>query len=166
MPPPMPKVSVATPRLAARHPRLAPAIRSVPNDSRPLLLSLAAAGTFEAKAKKRRPLEPVAHFHLGNGARLERVEWASADASAKVLREATGADGQLPLDLARRNRSRSFRQPGRGRSLTRYSALDPRFPPQLRPPRPAISSNLLHDLEAAFSADLSKIFIARPDGSS
>ena len=32
-----------------------------------------------------KPLDPVARFHLGNGARVERLNWA-ADPSAKGLR--------------------------------------------------------------------------------
>jgi malonyl-CoA decarboxylase len=34
-------------------------------------------------------LDPVARFHLGNGARLERINWL-ADTSAKGLRQSLG----------------------------------------------------------------------------
>jgi malonyl-CoA decarboxylase len=57
----------------------------------------AAAGTLsrlvarylvEAKEGDR-PLDPVARFHLGNGARLERVNWR-ADTSARGLKQSAG----------------------------------------------------------------------------
>ena len=35
------------------------------------------------------PLDPVARFHLGNGARIERLNWA-ADASARGLEQSCG----------------------------------------------------------------------------
>jgi len=41
------------------------------------------------KDKKGRPLDPVARFHIGNGARLERVNWRG-DLSANGLRQAQG----------------------------------------------------------------------------
>ncbi len=50
--------------------------------------SLAHYLLFEKDAKKR-PLDPVARFHLGNGARLERVNFA-ADKSAKARGNALG----------------------------------------------------------------------------
>jgi malonyl-CoA decarboxylase len=36
-----------------------------------------------------RPLDPVARFHLGNGARLERVNWL-ADTSARGIKQSAG----------------------------------------------------------------------------
>ncbi len=42
-----------------------------------------------AKAGDGRPLDPVARFHLGNGARLERINWLG-DPSPKGLGEAHG----------------------------------------------------------------------------
>jgi malonyl-CoA decarboxylase len=56
---------------------------------KPLLLRLAAHYFLRAKAGDGRPADPVARFHLGNGARLERVNWLG-DTSAKGLREAHG----------------------------------------------------------------------------
>ena len=41
------------------------------------------------KSSKGQPLDPVARFHLGNGARLERLNWMG-DVSAKGLRESLG----------------------------------------------------------------------------
>ncbi len=52
------------------------------------LLELAARYLLEAK-RGRRAFDPVAHFHLSNGARLERINWL-ADTSAKGMREAAG----------------------------------------------------------------------------
>jgi malonyl-CoA decarboxylase len=52
------------------------------------LLQLAAYYLLEAKRGKR-AFDPVAHFHLSNGARLERVNWL-ADTSPRGMREAAG----------------------------------------------------------------------------
>ena len=56
---------------------------------KPVLMRLAAHYFLNAKAADGRPTDPVARFHLGNGARLERINWLG-DASAKGLREAHG----------------------------------------------------------------------------
>jgi malonyl-CoA decarboxylase len=56
---------------------------------RPLLLRLAAHYFLNAKTQDGQPVDPVARFHLGNGARLERINW-QGDISAKGLREAHG----------------------------------------------------------------------------
>ncbi|SED09059.1 malonyl-CoA decarboxylase [Rhizobiales bacterium GAS188] len=53
------------------------------------LLAAAAHYYLEAKSPSGRPLDPVARFHLGNGARLERLNWPG-DMSDKGLREAHG----------------------------------------------------------------------------
>jgi malonyl-CoA decarboxylase len=47
---------------------------------------LAAEYFLKAKSESGRPLDPVARFHLGNGARLERINWLG-DRSPKGLRE-------------------------------------------------------------------------------
>ncbi len=52
------------------------------------LMELAAHYLLEAK-RGTRAFDPVAHFHLSNGARLERINWL-ADTSAKGMREAAG----------------------------------------------------------------------------
>ena len=44
---------------------------------------------LEAGRNKKRAADPVAHFHLSNGARIERVNWR-ADTSAKGMRESAG----------------------------------------------------------------------------
>ena len=56
---------------------------------RPLLMRLAAHYFLNAKNGDGYPIDPVARFHLGNGARLERLNW-QGDISAKGLREAHG----------------------------------------------------------------------------
>jgi len=53
------------------------------------VLATAAHYLLQAKASDGRPLDPVARFHLGNGARLERINWLG-DVSEKGLREAHG----------------------------------------------------------------------------
>ena len=56
---------------------------------RPPLLALAAHYFLQARSSDARPVDPVARFHLGNGARLERINWLG-DVSEKGLREAHG----------------------------------------------------------------------------
>jgi malonyl-CoA decarboxylase len=52
---------------------------------------LRAAAVYFLKAKNRRglPLDAVARFHLGNGARLERINWLG-DTSERALKQAHG----------------------------------------------------------------------------
>jgi malonyl-CoA decarboxylase len=54
---------------------------------------------FEAKDETGKPLDPVARFHLGNGARLERLNWMG-DASEKGLSQAAGFMVNYRYDLA------------------------------------------------------------------
>ncbi|WP_367197007.1 malonyl-CoA decarboxylase [Amorphus sp. 3PC139-8] len=54
-----------------------------------VLPPLAAWYLTKARDSRNRPLDPVARFHLGNGARLERVNFA-ADMSVKALQSAQG----------------------------------------------------------------------------
>jgi malonyl-CoA decarboxylase len=56
---------------------------------RPVLLALAAHYLLLAKSSDNRPIDPVARFHLGNGARLEQINWLG-DISEKGLRESHG----------------------------------------------------------------------------
>ena len=53
------------------------------------LMALAAHYFLRAKRADGQPVDPVARFHLGNGARLERLNWLG-DVSEKGLREAHG----------------------------------------------------------------------------
>lgn len=55
---------------------------------KPILMRLCALYLVEAKAG-RRARDPVAHFHLSNGARMERLNWL-ADTSDNGLRQSAG----------------------------------------------------------------------------
>jgi malonyl-CoA decarboxylase len=54
----------------------------------PVATHLAARYLVEEKEQDR-PLDPVARFHLGNGARLERINWL-ADTSPRGMRQSVG----------------------------------------------------------------------------
>ncbi|SHG10373.1 malonyl-CoA decarboxylase [Bradyrhizobium erythrophlei] len=56
---------------------------------RPVLEPLAAYYFLKARTAKGRLIDSVARFHLGNGARLERINWLG-DISPKGLRESAG----------------------------------------------------------------------------
>lgn len=66
----------------ADDPQLAAQLRSV-------LEPLAAYYFLKARTPKGRLIDSVARFHLGNGARLERIDWLG-DISPKALRESAG----------------------------------------------------------------------------
>jgi malonyl-CoA decarboxylase len=53
------------------------------------LLRLCAHYLLNEKRSTGRTLDPVEHFHLSNGARVERLDWA-ADLSPKGLRQSAG----------------------------------------------------------------------------
>lgn len=63
-----------------------------------VVLPLAAYYFVHAKNKHGRPVDPVARFHLGNGARLERINWLG-DKSGKGLRLAYGIMVNYLYDL-------------------------------------------------------------------
>jgi malonyl-CoA decarboxylase len=62
------------------------------------LLPAAAYYFLRAKGRDARPLDPVARFHLGNGARLERLN-PGGDMSAKGLRQSLGLMVNYLYDL-------------------------------------------------------------------
>ena len=64
----------------------------------PEMMRLGARYFIAAKGSGGRPLDPVARFHLGNGARLERLNWPG-DISTKGLREAHGLMVNYLYDL-------------------------------------------------------------------
>lgn len=64
-----------------------------------VLLQLAAHYFLLERSSDQRPIDPVARFHLGNGARLERINWL-ADTSEKGLREAHGIMVNYRYDLS------------------------------------------------------------------
>ena len=65
---------------------------------RPVITGLAAFYYLRAKTPRGKPVDPVARFHLGNGARLERLNWLG-DTSAKGMREAAGLMVNYLYDL-------------------------------------------------------------------
>jgi len=64
----------------------------------PVLQQAAALYLLRGKGANNRPLDPVARFHLGNGARLEHIH-ASGDMSAKGLRQSFGVMVNYLYDL-------------------------------------------------------------------
>ncbi|MDB5631037.1 MAG: Malonyl-CoA decarboxylase, partial [Tardiphaga sp.] len=56
---------------------------------RAVIEPLAAYYFLKAKTPRGLPIDSVARFHLGNGARLERIDW-QGDLSPKGLRESAG----------------------------------------------------------------------------
>jgi malonyl-CoA decarboxylase len=67
------------------------------------LLLQCAAHYLGQGLKNGKPLDPVARFHLGNGARVERLNWA-ADPSPKGLRQSYGLMVNYLYDLKRLDR--------------------------------------------------------------
>ena len=62
------------------------------------LTSLAAAYFLDAKGRGDKPFDPVARFHLGNGARLERINWL-ADLSERGLQQSYGLMVNYQYDI-------------------------------------------------------------------
>lgn len=85
-----------------RDPRWVEVARDLGEQAAPLkslLMQLAAHYFLTERSSDQRPMDPVARFHLGNGARLERINWL-ADTSEKGLREAHGLMVNYRYDLA------------------------------------------------------------------
>ena len=72
--------------------------------ARPVLQAAVAHYFLQAKNGSGKPADPVARFHLGNGARLERINWMG-DASAKGLRQAAGFMVNYRYDLGQVERN-------------------------------------------------------------
>ena len=70
----------------------------LPERMRKLIEPLAAAYFLVAKRGDGRPVDAVASFHLGNGARLERLNWLG-DTSEKGMRDAAGLMVNYLYDL-------------------------------------------------------------------
>jgi len=72
---------------------------------KPRLLSAIATYLLVVRTESGKPIDPVARFHLGNGARLERIHWLS-DLTPKGLRQAAGfmVNYLYELDRIERNR--------------------------------------------------------------
>jgi malonyl-CoA decarboxylase len=84
------------------------------------LLLQAAATYLTELGKAERPLDPVARFHLGNGARIERLNWA-ADRSAKGLKQSCALMVNYLYDLNRLDKHRSQLAQGK---IPTSSAID------------------------------------------
>ena len=65
-----------------------------------LVLPLAGHYFLEARRGDGQPVDPVARFHLGNGAQLEQINWLG-DVSPKGLRQAAGLMVNYRYDLDR-----------------------------------------------------------------
>lgn len=80
---------------------------------RPVLTRLCARYLVREKRANGAALDPVAHFHLSNGARMERLNWM-ADRSPKGLRQSAGLMINYRYDLARIDANHeSYRSTGR-----------------------------------------------------
>lgn len=78
---------------------------------RQLLLNAAAEYLGRATVDGK-PVDPVARFHLGNGARVERLNWAG-DPSPKGLRQSYGLMVNYLYDLKRLDKHRTLLAQGR-----------------------------------------------------
>lgn len=84
---------------------------------------LAWAARYLAREKQDgKPLDAVARFHLGNGARIERLNWA-ADPSAKGLKQSYGLMVNYLYDLKRLDKHREMLAQGRVAAASAVSAL-------------------------------------------
>jgi malonyl-CoA decarboxylase len=71
-----------------------------------------AAHYLAREVKDAKPLDPVARFHLGNGARVERLNWAG-DPSAKGLKQSCGLMVNYLYDLKRLDKHRALLAQGK-----------------------------------------------------
>ena len=80
------------------------------DQARPRLLRAAAIYLLQAKTPSGKPLDPVARFHLGNGASLRQLD-VLGDTSPRALREALGlmVNYQYKLDEIEANHERLAR---------------------------------------------------------
>ena len=80
---------------------------------RPVLTAALAEYLLRARDSKGRPIDPVARFHLNNGARLERVNWLG-DLSDKGMQQAAGFMVNYLYDIAQIERNHeAFAREGR-----------------------------------------------------
>ena len=76
------------------------------------LLLQCAAQYLGRELKESKPLDPVARFHLGNGARVERLNWAG-DPSPKGLKQSCGLMVNYLYDLKRLDKHRALLAQGK-----------------------------------------------------
>jgi malonyl-CoA decarboxylase len=102
------------------------------------LLSLAAHYFLLARAADSRPVDPVARVHLGNGARLDRINWLG-DISEKGLREAHGLMVNYRYDLKEIERNHeAYANEGEvaaSRAVRQLAKSPPRAKPKLAAPK-------------------------------
>ncbi|MFO1128216.1 MAG: malonyl-CoA decarboxylase [Rhodospirillales bacterium] len=67
---------------------------------KPILMRLCARYLARESRRENHCLDPVAHFHLSNGARMERLNWM-ADRSSRGMRQSAGMMINYRYDLAR-----------------------------------------------------------------
>ena len=80
---------------------------------RPLLTAALAEYLLRSRDGKGRPIDPVARFHLNNGARLERLNWLG-DVSDKGMQQAAGFMVNYLYDIAQIERNHeAFAREGR-----------------------------------------------------
>ncbi|RYF68757.1 MAG: malonyl-CoA decarboxylase, partial [Comamonadaceae bacterium] len=84
------------------------------SDASPLrhLLMSAAAQYLGRELTDGKPADPVARFHLGNGARVERLNWAG-DPSTKGVKQSYGLMVNYLYDLRRLDKHRALLAQGR-----------------------------------------------------
>lgn len=71
-----------------------------------MVLLQCTANYLGAVTKEGKPVDPVARFHLGNGARIERLNWG-ADTSAKGHKQSYGLMVNYLYDLRRLDKYRA-----------------------------------------------------------
>jgi malonyl-CoA decarboxylase len=76
-----------------------------------LMLLRCAAHYLGRETQDGKPVDPVARFHLGNGARIERLNWAG-DPSAKGLKQSYGLMVNYLYDLKRLDKHRLWLSQG------------------------------------------------------
>ena len=76
------------------------------------VLMQCAAQYLAKEMQNDKPLDPVARFHLGNGARIERLNWAG-DPSAKGLKQSYGVMVNYLYDLQRLDKNRTLLAKGK-----------------------------------------------------
>jgi malonyl-CoA decarboxylase len=117
------------------------------------LMALAAHYFLMAKSPDGRPVDPVGRFHLGNGARLERINWLG-DVSEKGLREGHGLMVNYRYDLKEIERNHeAFANEGVIAASRMVRGL-------LRPPPKAKSSGL----ETVASTTATALRLPKPSG--
>ena len=83
-----------------------------------------AASYLGQELKEGKPLDAVARFHLGNGARVERLNWA-ADPSSKGMKQSYGLMVNYLYDLKRLDKHRSLFAQGVVAASKEVAALYP-----------------------------------------